>query len=179
PVSGSPAAQPRRAGARRVPGGARRLVHRRPAEHRSGRPAGRLRGHPVRGVRLPSGPVAVTVAELPEFADVTEDYRLAVHPTTVLQYWHYLLDSGQRSAPDPRLHGFPPGTGLRLAAGGAIEFDEAAGALPATGISWHGAQAYCGWLAARLGIDCRLPTAAEWYLAAAGPDRLRWALGNE
>jgi formylglycine-generating enzyme required for sulfatase activity len=77
------------------------------------------------------------------------------------------------------LHGFPAGTGLRLALGGAIECDEAAGTLPVTGVSWHGALAYCDWLSERLGVECRLPTAAEWYQAAAGPDRLRWALGDE
>ncbi|HET6209025.1 MAG TPA: SUMF1/EgtB/PvdO family nonheme iron enzyme [Jatrophihabitans sp.] len=118
-------------------------------------------------------------AELPDFAEVTAEYRLAIHPTTVGQYWHYLLASGRQSAADPRLHGFPAGTGLRIGPGGGIELDERSAALPVTGVSWHGARAYCDWLAEQLGADCRLPTAAEWQHAAAGPDRLRWALGNE
>lgn len=120
----------------------------------------------------------MTGAELPVFAAVTADCRLAVDPTTVRQYWHYLLDTGRQAVPDPPLHGFPAGTGLRLTAAG-VEFDERAAELPVTGVSWHGAQAYCRWLTERLGGHYRLPTAAEWYQAAAGPDRLRWALGNE
>jgi formylglycine-generating enzyme required for sulfatase activity len=136
-------------------------------------------------------------AALPDFAPVppgplpsppengaaarTGGFRLAVVPTTVEQYWHYLRDSDLHGAPAPRLHGFParPGTGLRASASGAVEFDQEAAALPVVGVTWHGARAYCAWLTAQTGAPCRLPSAAEWEYAAGGPQRSRWALGDE
>ncbi|PPK71189.1 SUMF1/EgtB/PvdO family nonheme iron enzyme [Actinokineospora auranticolor] len=130
-----------------------------------------------------------TRRELPEFAEIppgtlpegadSPGFGLAVVPTTVFQYWLYLVDSGLRDAPDPRLHGFPaePGTGLR-AVGGGVVLDEDLGALPATGVTWHGALAYCAWLSPQVGRPCGLPTAAEWRYAAGGSLGSRWALGD-
>jgi formylglycine-generating enzyme required for sulfatase activity len=117
---------------------------------------------------------------LPSDGKRTEGFRLAVVPTTVRQYWRYLVDHGLHESPDPRLHGFPTeeGTGLRITPTG-VAIDEHLAALPVTGVTWHGALAYCAWLSARLGTPCRLPTAAEWHYAAAGPAGLRWSLGDE
>jgi len=111
----------------------------------------------------------------------TGGFRLAVWPTTVAQYWHYLLKRGLHTAPAPDLHGFPagPGTGLRTTASGAVAFDQEAAGQPVVGVTWHGARAYCAWLGERTGKACRLPSAAEWQYAAAGPRGLRWALGEE
>lgn len=38
---------------------------------------------------------------------------------------------------------------------------------PVVGGSWYEAMAYCGWLSAQVGQECRLPSAAEWEVAAA------------
>jgi formylglycine-generating enzyme required for sulfatase activity len=51
--------------------------------------------------------------------------------------------------------------------------------LPMVSVSWHGAHAYCQWLAARHGRSYRLPTEAEWQFAASQGGRLRWSHGNE
>lgn len=129
-------------------------------------------------------PVLATVppGPLPSGGDSarTGGFRLAVVPTTVGQYWRYLLDRGLDSSPDPRLHGIPTaeGTGLRTTPAGVV-IDEHLATLPVTGVTWHGALAYCAWLGARTGEPCRLPTAAEWHYAAGGPAGLRWALGDE
>jgi formylglycine-generating enzyme required for sulfatase activity len=134
----------------------------------------------------------VTTAELPLFADVpagtlpgaapTVGFRLAVVPTTVAQYWSYLVDQDLHRATSPLLHGFPAtsGTGLRSTATGAVEFDRDLAELPVTGVTWVGAMAYCAWLGDRIGTPCRLPTVAEWHYAAAGGSRgLRWSLGDD
>lgn len=38
---------------------------------------------------------------------------------------------------------------------------------PVVGISWYESMAYCAWLSAQIGERCRLPSAAEWEVAAA------------
>jgi formylglycine-generating enzyme required for sulfatase activity len=50
---------------------------------------------------------------------------------------------------------------------------------PAAPVTWAGAAAYCKWLSLRLGHEFRLPTEAEWELAARGPELRAWPWGNE
>ena len=50
---------------------------------------------------------------------------------------------------------------------------------PVIGISWFEAEAYCNWLAQRLGKLVRLPIEAEWEKAARGTDGRLWPWGNE
>lgn len=42
------------------------------------------------------------------------------------------------------------------------------GNQPAVNLGWHEARAYADWLGRRIGRHCRLPTEAEWELAARG-----------
>ncbi len=50
---------------------------------------------------------------------------------------------------------------------------------PVRNISWFEAVAYVRWLSARIGVQLRLPTEAEWEKAARGTDGRRWPWGNE
>jgi len=74
-------------------------------------------------------------------------FYLDVYETTYQQY-QACLEAGICSA---------PGSDARKAAG-----DPAT--MPALNVSWDNARAYCEW------IGKRLPTSAEWELAARGPD---------
>jgi toxoflavin biosynthesis protein ToxD len=50
---------------------------------------------------------------------------------------------------------------------------------PVTNITWREAKAYCDWLSRKLGVEVRLPTEAEWELAARGADGLKYPWGNQ
>lgn len=49
---------------------------------------------------------------------------------------------------------------------------------PVCNLNWHHAKAFCEWLAKKSGRPVRLPTDAEWTLAAAGPTGRRYPWGN-
>jgi len=50
---------------------------------------------------------------------------------------------------------------------------------PVTGVTWQDAVDYCQWLSTKIGATVRLPTEAEWELAARGPQGLKYPWGNE
>jgi formylglycine-generating enzyme required for sulfatase activity len=52
-------------------------------------------------------------------------------------------------------------------------------AQPVMGICWFEARAYCAWLSAQTGQTFRLPTEAEWEVAAGGRQRRRFAFGED
>lgn len=64
------------------------------------------------------------------------------------------LQAGDRYAPHPR-----------------------ANRSPATPVTWIGATAYCNWLSQKIGHEFRLPTEAEWELAARGSELRDWPWG--
>lgn len=50
---------------------------------------------------------------------------------------------------------------------------------PVVDISWHEAQAFCGWLGKQTGRRYRLPTEAEWEKSARGDDGRVFPWGND
>jgi|GEM_PF-1517557 len=59
------------------------------------------------------------------------------------------------------------------------ELPEEAEDFPVTGVSLADAEAYCKWLAAKINLPVRLPTEAEWELAARGRENNKYPWGNE
>lgn len=52
-------------------------------------------------------------------------------------------------------------------------------AMPAVGPSWEDAMAFCRWIRGEWGESVRLPTEAEWELAAKGGREVRYPWGDE
>ena len=50
---------------------------------------------------------------------------------------------------------------------------------PVTNISWYEAKKYCDWLSKKIGAEVRLPTEAEWELAAGGKEHWKYSWGNQ
>lgn len=50
---------------------------------------------------------------------------------------------------------------------------------PVTNVSWRDADVFCKWLAKKFGVEVRLPTEAEWELAATGRDGKKYPWGDE
>ena len=46
-------------------------------------------------------------------------------------------------------------------------------------VSWRDANAFCQWLGKKLGLPVRLPTEAEWELAARGSQGNKYPWGND
>jgi formylglycine-generating enzyme required for sulfatase activity len=94
---------------------------------------------------------------------MVKPFLVAETETTNEQYRDYLKETG-RTAPSHWKNGeFPPGAALE----------------PVAGVTWQEAADYCQWLSGKLGVTVRLPTEAEWELAARGPQNLKYPWGNE
>lgn len=87
-------------------------------------------------------------------------FAIAETEVTITQYREFLAATeGENSAKLKSIRGKP---------------DE-----PVTGVSRADAEAYCRWLSEKIGAEVRLPTEAEWELAARGKDGLKYPWGNE
>jgi len=137
-----------------------------------------------------SGGDARTPSSLPARRVWVDEYVIRAHPVTHGEYLAFLNDidpaEGLTHAPRERpaqrgelgalLVAHDPETGFSLrtdAEGDTWELD-----WPAWMVSWHGARAYAGWLAARDGVPWRLPWELEWEKAARGVDGRAFPWGD-
>ena len=92
-----------------------------------------------------------------------ESFFISETEVTNQQYQEFLRETKHRSPSGWKDADFP--------AGAANE--------PVTGVTWQDAVDYCEWLSTKLKEKVRLPTEAEWELAARGPEGLKYPWGNE
>lgn len=58
-------------------------------------------------------------------------------------------------------------------------FPEGAENFPVAGVSYADAEAFCKWLETKINLPVRLPTEAEWEMAARGSENNKYPWGNE
>jgi toxoflavin biosynthesis protein ToxD len=92
-----------------------------------------------------------------------EAFAIAETEVVNQQYLEFIKETGHK-APDHWLQGsYPPGTGFE----------------PVTNVGWQDAVDYCEWLSKKIGATVRLPTEAEWELAARGAEGFKYPWGND
>lgn len=90
------------------------------------------------------------------------DFAIAETEVTNAQYSEFVAETNHAAPPGWRKEKFPAGTEN----------------YPVTNVSWRDADAFCRWLAKRLGAEVRLPSEAEWQLAAAGREGKKYPWGD-
>jgi formylglycine-generating enzyme required for sulfatase activity len=92
-----------------------------------------------------------------------ENFRIAETEVTNAQYAEFISETGHRAPIEWNGAEFPKGTGE----------------YPVVNVSWHDANAFCVWLGNKYQQNVRLPTQAEWELAAGGAQRFKYPWGND
>lgn len=99
--------------------------------------------------------------ENPQHRVIVSDFRLARTQVTRADYQEFLRATGHEKPPSWSEPNFSHP------------------AMPAVGISWHDAMAYCAWFRNLCGQDARLPTEAEWEFAAKARRQVKYPWGND
>ena len=123
---------------------------------------GRPELRPVPAASFRMGNDAARSDERPAHAVTLAPFRAAPRPVSNAEYARFVAATG--GEPPPFL--------------GAAAFADLG--LPAVGVSWFEAVAYCDWLAAATGLPLRLPSEAEREWAALGGlEAVDWPWGDE
>ena len=90
-------------------------------------------------------------------------FSIAETEVTNAQYAEFIKESGHKPPAGWNKEAFPEGTEN----------------YPVVNITWQDATDYCEWLGKKLGMTVRLPSEAEWELAARGKEQYKYPWGNE
>jgi formylglycine-generating enzyme required for sulfatase activity len=101
--------------------------------------------------------------KMPLRREFVEPFLVAETEVTNEQYRDFLRATGYKPPEHWKGGEFPPGSALE----------------PVTGVSWNDAVAYCKWLSREIGAEARLPTEAEWEMAARGREDRKYPWGND
>ena len=129
-------------------------------------------GDPRRGVGLIDGlpdidwcPIDGGEVTIEEQRQVVEPFRMARYPITIAQFRAFVEDCFR----DGKWH-LPPGFEGEFPHEDPPRHRASGGSYGADSVSWYDATVFCHWLGTRLKAKIRLPTEAEWQLAATGGD---------
>ncbi len=107
------------------------------------------------------------------------DFLISKHEVTNQEYFAFAKETGKHTPewiePGGQYH-YQTGTDdfYKKIGPGLYALDH-----PVVGVSWQDAVAYCEWLSKKTSLRYRLPTEAEWELAAqGGKDKIKYSWGN-
>lgn len=119
---------------------------------------------PAGTVNIPSSEVVLASGtNRPIERVLVDSFAIAETEVTNAEYSEFIRETGHASPPGWNGHEFPADTSDR----------------PVVNVSWRDAVDFCEWKAGKLGLPVRLPTEAEWELAARGPEQLKYPWGGE
>ena len=118
--------------------------------------------------------------ELPKHSVFLNGYWIGKYPVTVAQFRVFVKETNYITDSEK-------GEGSWIEEGGKIRYDVSWNKPnfkqddnhPVVCVSWNDANAYIQWLFLKTGIDFRLPTEAQWEMAARGPDQRTYPWGNQ
>jgi formylglycine-generating enzyme required for sulfatase activity len=102
-------------------------------------------------------------ASRPWKRSIINDFAIAETEVTNAQYAEFIKETNRAEPSGWKNNTFPDGQEN----------------YPVTNVSWRDANAFCSWLAKKLNAEVRLPTEAEWELAATGRDGKKYPWGDE
>ena len=120
---------------------------------------------PAETLDVPSGVIEVGGGDpsTPAKKIAVDSFFIAETEVTNQQYQEFVTETNHKAPTGWKDAAFIPGSGNE----------------PVTGITWQDAADYCDWRSTKLKMKVRLPTEAEWELAARGPQGLKYPWGNE
>ncbi len=95
--------------------------------------------------------------------EFVEAFAIGETEVTNEQYHDFVAETKHKAPTGWRDGTFPPGSGQE----------------PVTGVTWQDAVDYCKWLSEKIGATVRLPTEAEWEMAARGTENQKYPWGKE
>lgn len=94
---------------------------------------------------------------------IVANFSIAETEVTNAAYAEFIKDTGHKSPAGWDKEAFPRDTDN----------------FPVVNVSWQDAKDYCDWLGKKLNMNVRLPSEAEWELAARGKELFKYPWGNE
>lgn len=119
---------------------------------------------PSGSVYVPGGEVVLAGdSNRPIERALVDAFAIGETEVTNAEYSEFIRETGHAAPHGWNGHAFPADTDR----------------FPVVNVSWKDAVDFCQWKSGKLGLPVRLPTEAEWELAARGPDQSKYPWGSE